>query len=42
MRFFPRSRAISALVGMNGQVLKRGHDLAAVLRVLERKLIRLV
>ena len=31
-----------ALVGMNGQVLKRGHDLAAVLRVLERKLIRLV
>lgn len=29
-----------ALFGMNGQVLKRGHDLASVLRVLERKLIR--
>lgn len=28
--------------GMDGQVLKRGHDLKAVLRVLERKLIRLV
>ena len=41
----PRLRqrqGIYALVGMNGQVLKRGHDLAAVLRVLERKLIRLV
>ena len=31
-----------ALIGTNGQVLKRGHDLTAVLRVLERKLIRLV
>lgn len=31
-----------ALIGTEGQVLKRGHDLAAVLRVLERKLIRLV
>lgn len=29
-----------AVIGMDGQVLKRGHDLAAVLRVLERKLIR--
>lgn len=29
-----------AVVGMDGQVLRRGHDLAAVLRVLERKLIR--
>jgi hypothetical protein len=29
-----------AIVGMNGQVVKRGHELAAVLRVLERKLIR--
>lgn len=29
-----------ALVAMDGQVLKRGHDLAAVLRVLDRKLIR--
>jgi hypothetical protein len=30
------------VVGMNGQVLKRGPDLKAVLRVLERKLIRTV
>jgi hypothetical protein len=29
-----------AVFGMEGQVLKRGHDLRAVLRVLERKLIR--
>lgn len=29
-----------AVVGMDGLVLKRGHDLATVLRVLERKLIR--
>ncbi|SHI78594.1 Protein of unknown function [Wenxinia saemankumensis] len=31
-----------AVFGMEGQVLKRGNDLAAVLRVLERKLIRAV
>ncbi len=31
-----------AVVGMDGQVLKRGHDLKTVLRVLERKLIRVV
>jgi Protein of unknown function (DUF2794) len=31
-----------AVVGMNGQTLRRGHDLAAVLRVLEAKLIRAV
>jgi hypothetical protein len=31
-----------AVVGMDGQVLRRGHDLAAVLLVLERKLIRTV
>jgi hypothetical protein len=31
-----------AVVGMEGQVLKRGHDLKTVLRVLERKLIRAV
>lgn len=31
-----------SVVGMDGQVLKRGHDLKAVLRVLERKLIRVV
>ncbi|MEZ5777490.1 MAG: DUF2794 domain-containing protein [Paracoccaceae bacterium] len=29
-----------AVVGMDGQILKRGHDLAAALRVLERRLIR--
>ncbi len=28
------------IVGMDGQTLKRGHDLKTVLRVLERKLIR--
>ncbi len=31
-----------AVIGMDGQVLKRGHDLPTVLRVLERKLIRAV
>ncbi|MBD0865799.1 MAG: DUF2794 domain-containing protein [Rhodobacteraceae bacterium] len=31
-----------AVVGMDGQVLKRGHDLKTVLRVLERKLIRVM
>lgn len=31
-----------AVIGMDGQVLKRGHDLKSVLRVLERKLIRAV
>jgi hypothetical protein len=31
-----------AVVGMDGQVLRRGHDLAAVLRVLERRAIRAV
>ena len=29
-----------SVVAMDGQILRRGHDLAAVLRVLERKLIR--
>lgn len=29
-----------AVVGMDGQILRRGGDLAQVLRVLERKLIR--
>ena len=28
------------VIGMDGQILKRGHELAGVLRVLERKLIR--
>ena len=39
----PRLRAaqgIYAVIGMEGQVLRRGHDLSQVLRVLERKLIR--
>ena len=31
-----------AVIGMEGQVLRRGHDLKTVLRVLERKLIRSV
>lgn len=31
-----------AVIGIDGQVLKRGHDLQTVLRVLERKLIRAV
>ena len=31
-----------AVLGEGGQVLKRGEDLTAVLRVLERKLIRAV
>ncbi len=31
-----------AVIGMDGQILKRGHDLPSVLRVLERKLIRSV
>ncbi|MEP4195096.1 MAG: DUF2794 domain-containing protein [Aliishimia sp.] len=30
------------VIGMNGQILRRGHDLKTVLRVLERKLIRSV
>ena len=31
-----------AVIGMDGRILKRGNDLRAVLRVLERKLIRSV
>ena len=31
-----------SVIGMSGQVLKRGHDLKTVLRVLERKMIRAV
>ncbi|WP_055664752.1 DUF2794 domain-containing protein [Jannaschia seosinensis] len=30
------------VIGMDGRILRRGHDLRAVLRVLERKLIRSV
>ena len=39
----PRLRAAQgeyAVIGMDGRILKRGHDLPAVLRVLEKKLIR--
>jgi len=35
-------QGLYSVVGTDGQVLKRGHDLKAVLRVLERKLIRVV
>ena len=41
----PRLRhrqGLYSVIGMDGQVLKRGHDLKTVLRVLERKLIRAV
>ncbi|MCF6444463.1 DUF2794 domain-containing protein [Nereida sp. MMG025] len=31
-----------SVIGMDGQILKRGHDLKPVLGVLERKLIRAV
>jgi hypothetical protein len=31
-----------AVLGMDGRILKRGPDLASVLRVLERKLIRAI
>jgi len=31
-----------AVIGMDGQILRRGQDLKTVLRVLERKLIRAV
>ena len=34
------AQGMYAVVGMDGQILRRGHDLALVLRVLERKLIR--
>lgn len=35
-------QGIYAVVASDGQILRRGHDLAQVLRVLERKLIRAV
>lgn len=41
----PKLRAkqgIYAVVAMDGQILRRGHDLAAVLRVLDGKFIRAV
>ncbi|MBD3679787.1 MAG: DUF2794 domain-containing protein [Rhodobacteraceae bacterium] len=33
-------QGLYSVVGMDGQILKRGHDLKTVLQVLERKLIR--
>lgn len=39
----PRLRAAQgayAVIGMDGRILKRGHDLTQVLRVLEKALIR--
>lgn len=41
----PRMRArqgMYAVIGADGRILKRGHELRQVLRVLERKLIRAV
>lgn len=35
-----QKQGLYAVIAMDGNVLKRGHDLATVLRVLERKLIR--
>jgi len=35
-------QGLYAVISIDGQVLKRGHDLRSVLRVLERKLIRTV
>ena len=35
-----QAQGMYAVIGMDGQVLRRGHDLRLVLRVLERKLIR--
>ena len=35
-------QGLYVVVAMDGQILKRGHDLKTVLRVLERKLIRAI
>lgn len=35
-----QKQGLYAVVGADGQILRRGHDLRQVLRVLERKLIR--
>ncbi|WP_170380289.1 DUF2794 domain-containing protein [Ruegeria profundi] len=37
-----QKQGMYSVVGMDGRILKRGHDLRTVLRVLERKLIRSV
>lgn len=36
------AQGIYAVIAMDGRILKRGHDLAQVLRVFDRKLIRAV
>jgi hypothetical protein len=36
------AQGMYAVIGMDGRILKRGHDLRTVLRVLERKLIRAI
>lgn len=36
------AQGLYAVIAMDGQILKRGQDLRLVLRVLERKLIRVV
>jgi hypothetical protein len=41
----PKLRAkqgLYAIIAMDGQILRRGHDLGLVLKVLERKLIRTI
>jgi len=35
-------QGLYAVIGMDGRILKRGHDLRTVLRVLEVKLIRAI
>lgn len=37
-----QKQGMYSVIGMDGQILKRGQDLRTVLRVLERKLIRAV
>ncbi|MGB0498750.1 MAG: DUF2794 domain-containing protein [Rubricella sp.] len=37
-----RAQGMYSVIGMDGQILKRGHDLKTVLRVLNHKLIRAV
>ena len=36
------AQGMYSVIGMDGRILKRGHDLKTVLRVLERKLIRAI
>ena len=37
-----QKQGMYAVIGLDGRILRRGHDLRTVLRVLERKLIRAV